>query len=127
MELENVLDLGSVRGLFNPILPQGKKLWGCLIEDMIKWDWKRFTGISNAEYAMLTVGPARKKARTQAVSDWRSRMSETIQHRHDWIHNCGRPKSAIRTLSAGQAHARVREVRAVVEAVDDHLMMHRVV
>ena len=127
MEKENVLDLGSVTGLLNPVLPKAHKLWVNAMEPIISNGWIRLTGIDGASYRALADDKARKKARVTSVNVMKARVKETIQMRHDWIHNCGRPKSAVMRLTVNQAVARVREVRSVVEAVDDHLMLHRVV
>ena len=57
MERENVLDLDRVTELFNPVLPQGKKLWLNVIEPIISRNWKRLTGINKTEYRQLTTEP----------------------------------------------------------------------
>ena len=126
MEKENVLDLDRVTELFNPVLPEGETLWPNIMHRIIAQDWKRLTGIGKRDYGAL---PSRDqtKARKAAVRVMKDRVGETIQLRHDWIHNCGRPKNAIQTLTPAQAKARIREVRAVIEIVDEHLMSHRVV
>lgn len=124
MENENVLDLGVVTGLFNPVLPQGKTLWENAMEPIIRHDWKRLTGLHWSDYQAIE----RKKrpgARRTAVKTMKARIKTTIQYRHDWIHNCGRPKSKVQTLTPQQAVERIREVHAVVVTFDDHLMAHR--
>jgi hypothetical protein len=126
MERENVLDLDRVTELFNPILPKGERLWSNVMDRIIDRDWRRLTGISKKDYRALP-GRDQLNARKTAVGVMKGRVGETIQFRHDWIHNCGRPKIAIQRLTSGQAKARVREVRAVIEGVDEHLMTHRVV
>ena len=126
MERENVLDLDRVTELFNPVLPKGEKLWPNIMGRIIDEDWKRLTGIRKRDYRNLSSSD-QTNARKTAVGVMKGRVGETIQFRHDWIHNCGRPKNAIRRLTSGQAKARIREVRAVIEGVDDHLMLYRVV
>lgn len=126
MERENVLDLNRVADLFNPVLPKGQKLWPSVMGPIIHMDWKRLTGMGTARYQSL--GSKEKAgARASAVGTMKKRLKGTIQIRHDWIHNCGRPKSVIRQLTVNQADARIREVRLIVETVDQHLMAHRVV
>ena len=126
MERENVLDLDRVKELFNPVLPKGEKLWPNVMDRVISRDWKRLTGIGKREYRTLSRGD-QAKARKAAVKAMKDRVGDTIQLRHDWIHNCGRPKNAIRKLTPNQAKARIREVRAVIEVVDEHLISHRIV
>jgi hypothetical protein len=127
MERGNVLELDLVTALFNPVLPKGKTLWPNVMEPIIDKDWKRLTRIGRRDYRRLPVGKHKAKARKAAVRAMKERFGEIIQIRHDWIHNCGRPKNAVQTVTSEQAKARIREVRAVVEVVDEHLMAHRIV
>ena len=124
MEKENILHMTQVKKMFNPVLPTGQKLWPSVMEPLIMNDWKRLTGISKSEYLALP-GSSRKGARTASVKAVRTRIASTIQLRHDWIHNCGRPKVAILQMTRDQAVARIREVRALVTALDTHLIRHR--
>lgn len=124
MERENVLDLDKVRELFNPVLPDGKKLWESAMAPLIDRNWKRLTGTTRSAYSALS--PTQQaNARKAVAASVKRRIGDTIQIRHDWIHNCGRPKNAVRPLTPDQASARIREIRLLVESVDHHIMDHR--
>ena len=124
MEKESVLSVEGVKDLFNPVLPAGRKLWPAVMDPLMQKGWKRFTGMAKAEYLAVAEGE-RERLWTGAAEKVKVRIQSTIQLRHDWVHNCGRPKSAIKALGPQQALACVREVRAVVEAIDSHLGEHR--
>lgn len=125
MEKENVLSLSRVDEMFNPILPSGKKLWADFIPTIIDLGRKRLSGPrTNAEIAALT-GKQKEKATRKAISTMKGRISEIAQIRHDWIHNCSRPKSAIGKLGHQAAELRIRDVKDVVTALDDHIETNR--
>lgn len=125
MERENVLDMDNAKGLFNPVLPKGMTLWADVMEPVIKLNWKRLTGSTWADYSSLESDKARAGARSEAAKKMKERLKSTIQYRHDWIHNCGRPKQAVASLTKGAASQRVGEIREIVRIVDDHLMTNR--
>ena len=124
MEKESVLSVEGVKDLFNPVLPDGSKLWPAVMDPLMQKGWKRFTGKTKAEYVGMA-SSEREKLWTGATEKVKARIQQTIQLRHDWVHNCGRPKSKIKALGPQQARARIREVRAVVDAVDCHLGKYR--
>lgn len=126
MERENVLSLDTVEHLFNPVLPKGQKLWASAMEPIIAQNWKRLTGTYLRDYRILS-SKSQKGARGTAAKQMKKRIKETIQYRHDWIHNCGRPRSTVQTLSVGQALERMRDLKVVVTTFDKHLMDHRLV
>ena len=61
----------------------------------------------------------------KAVSTIANRLGTIIQIRHDWVHNCGRPKSSVVTYTHGEAEVRIKHVQVFVEELDDHLEEHR--
>ncbi len=125
MEKEHMYSVSRVPDAFNPILPPGEKLWQDIIEVFIKLNRKRLTGINWPSYDGL-VGRAKEKARTKATSRLMRRLGTTVQHRHDWIHNCGRPKDAIKDLTEGQARVRINEIQVFVTRIDSHIEKHRI-
>ena len=92
--------------------------------NLIDKDWKRLTGIRKKEYED-SHGKSKEQATKSAINTMKERIQDSIQLRHDWVHNCGRPDKVVKELTPNQATARIREIRAVVEAVDDHLMDYR--
>jgi len=134
MERDNMLAVSRIESMFNGILPPGQRLWDCMVGPFLQHRRKRFTGDRTAAdiAALAAVRPmtsaAQKRlneARKAVTARARSRISSTVQLRHDWIHNCGRPKTSIVTKSSSRAWTHVREVGWFVVALDDHLDQHR--
>lgn len=126
MEKNNMLSIGRIKSQFNPILPDSQKLWQRFVDKLIAYDYKRFTGIYKSELDKLS-GQELGKARKKAINHFKQRVGNTIQKRHDWIHNCGRPKVAIKDLTHQQALERIREVGILVREFDVHIRDHRLV
>ncbi len=124
MERDSMLNISRIDELFNPALPDRQKLWSTLIDALIPYGLKRITKYSEAEVSSLSgskLGEAKKKAAGQL----KRRLGETVQLRHDWIHNCGRPKSAVTKLTKGVARSRIQELALIVSEFDDHIQQHR--
>jgi hypothetical protein len=124
MERDNMLSIARISDQFNGILPPTQKLWVGLINKLIAIDSKRFTGTTPSELSQLS-GKDLEKKKKKAIYLFQERIKNTVQFRHDWAHNCGRPKSAIQKLTYNQAAARVQEIRTLVEAFDDHIQANR--
>jgi hypothetical protein len=124
MERGNMLTMSRVPEQFNGVLPDSHKLWVGLIDRLIGFGYKRLTGVTGPEVNKLSGKPL-EQAKKRAIKTFFNRISDTIQIRHDWAHNCGRPKTAIKTFSHAQARDRIREIRLFVTAFDDHLQQHR--
>lgn len=125
MEKDNMLSVSRIESMFNPILPDQQKLLSSLVPTLIDYGWKKFTGPnSNAEIDALT-GKPKEKATKKSISVLKERIGETIQIRHDWIHNCGRPKSSVKDYTDRQACERIREIKSLIVEFDDHIEAHR--
>lgn len=124
MERDNMLSIPRVKEEFNGILPQSHKLWVGIMDELIACDCKKFTGITRAELSSLS-GKSLEKAKKNATAKFDQRIKETVQLRHDWVHNCGRPKSAVKVPPPKQAADRLREVKSFVTVFDDHIQTHR--
>jgi hypothetical protein len=124
MERDSMLTVSRIDDHFNGILPRSHKLWAGLIDQLINYNSKRLTKVTSSEANKLS-GKDKENAKKQAIAKFKSRVSDTVQLRHDWAHNCGRPKSSIRTLTHNQAKARIKELKVFVEAFDDHIEAHR--
>jgi hypothetical protein len=125
MERDNLLQVGRLKELFNPALPTGQKLWADLAPAYVKVDRKGLTGFRKAEYGALT-GKARSDAPKQVAAAVLKRMATIIQRRHDVVHNCDRPKTAVKPLKLTTARAILRDVHDFVTVLDDHLQLHRI-
>lgn len=127
MEKEDVLSLSRLEDCFNGILPGNQKLWNALIPKLLSHNLKRLTRINAAEFAAVANGVPKQMAEKQIIAAVKARIGKIIQFRHDWIHNCGRPKNAIIDLTSGRAMARIRDIRLFIEDFDEHLTTHRLV
>lgn len=126
MEKDNMLSLSRLEDCFNGILPNHKKLWLDFVPVLAAHNLARLTKHVESDLAVLA-GDALVQAKKQIAEAVKTRLGTTIQIRHDWIHNCGRPKNAIQDLTHGQAKARIRDIRLFIEDLDNHLDSHRVV
>lgn len=124
MERDNMLSISRVKDEFNGILPSSHKLWGGLVNELIACNYKKFTKVTQADTIELS-GKRLESAKKKAIASFQERIGATVQLRHDWVHNCGRPKVAILVPPYGQVVARLKEVRAFVTAFDDHIQAHR--
>jgi hypothetical protein len=124
MERENILSLRRIDDMFNPILPTGQKIWAEFVPALIALGRKRLTGITPSEMAALT-GSRKGDATKKAATAVRDRIAGISQIRNDWIHNCARPKTAIQEWTHGEAATRIRDVKDVIYALDDHIEAHR--
>jgi hypothetical protein len=124
MEKENLLQLGRLKGLFNPALPSGHKLWHDLTQDFVALDRKRFAGIRKSAYAALT-GQARGEGPRNVQAAVLKRMGEIVQRRHDIVHNCDRPKTAKQRLSLPKGEKMLADVQDFVTILDQHLDAYR--
>ena len=127
MEKDNMLSISRLEDSFNPILPLSAKIWVDLIPVLASIGSNRLRGPKNWIQIQALSGKSREKATKAAISAARKRLGKIIQVRHDWIHNCGRPKLAIQTYSKGQSKEYIRDVKAVIECLDDHIEQHRLV
>jgi hypothetical protein len=125
MERENVLSLSKINEMFNPILPDGQKLWADFIPALLSLGRKTLTGPKNASEIGTLSGTAKTQATKKAISSVQLRIKSIAQIRHDWIHNCSRPKNAVKSYTHGEAAGRIRDIRDVVVALDDHIEYYR--
>ena len=125
MERDNMLAISRIPDEFNPILPTGQKLWTCISGDLAWWGARRFTKYTYPDLVKAT-GTRYAKVRKEIASNAIRRIGESVQIRHDWVHNCGRPKSAVATLSYGQANTRINEIGWLASCFEDHIESHRI-
>lgn len=125
MEKDNFLSISRVNEMFNPILPSGQKLWPEFIGKMLNHQLKHLTGPKTAAKIAALSGKDKEIATKKAISTLKERIAAIIQIRHDWIHNCARPKTAIAKYTDGEARSRVRDIRLFIETFDNHIETHR--
>lgn len=124
VERDNLLRISRLEEMLNGVLPSGQKLWHGFIDTLAGHNYKRFTKHTAKDLARLS-GKKLADARAEAIKTFKGRLAATIQLRHDWIHNCGRPKEAIQALTDGEAAVRILEIRLFTRGLDDHMATHR--
>jgi len=125
MERDDLLSISRVEDMFNPVLPSGQKLWADFIGAMLDHGRKHLTGPMTAAEIAALAGKGKEAATKKAIYTLKKRIGAIIQIRHDWIHNCARPKTAIARFTDGEARVRQGDIRLFVETFDDHVEAHR--
>ncbi|QDU79319.1 hypothetical protein Pla110_10270 [Polystyrenella longa] len=124
MERNNMLSISIIHEHFNPILSSDHKLWGDFIPILIAKNRKRFTKVVPDDLLGLN-NEKTLKLRKSAIAAVKKRIGSIVQIRHDWIHNCGRPKSSINKYSKGQAKAFVNDIKTLVQELDKFIEDNR--
>ncbi|MCL1524578.1 hypothetical protein [Xanthomonas nasturtii] len=124
MGRQNILSISLVDDLFNPILPPAQKLWLSYIPILIAHNRVRLTKHTSTTIAGLAGKPL-EAAKKQATSALKKRIGSIVQDRHDWIHNCARPKSAIKQTNTNAALRAIDDIKLFVTTIDDHVETHR--
>lgn len=127
MDRDFMYSLSRLDEAFNGILPTGAKLWDSIVDALAALGRVRFTRHLTADLAAFAAGKPREDARKQVISRVRSRIGITVQFRHDWIHNCSRPKAALVNYTNGEARAAMNEIQSLVDICETHLEAHRIV
>lgn len=105
IEDETVLSISKIKKLFNHFFHSTRKLFSS--PEFDRWvlhrDWQqRLFGINKTAYRRLT-GRALTTGRTNASNHFGNRFEYVFKRRHDCIHNCDRPRSAIDTTHVQSA------------------------
>lgn len=100
IEDESVLSIDKIKKLFNHFFRKTHKLFST--DQFDRWilhdDWQqRLFGINKTDFRALTGTVDLAARRNGAVEHFKKRFKYIFQRRHDCIHNCDRPKSAIDT------------------------------
>lgn len=126
MEKDNMYSLSRLNDVFNGILPGGQKLWVGIVPQLAALGRRRFTKHRAADLAALTGIPL-QNAQKEVVGSVKKRIGITVQFRHNWIHNCARPKGAILNYTDGEAKAAMNEIKSLVDIFEAHIEAHRLV
>ena len=124
MERDNMYSLSRLDDVFNGILPIGQKLWLGILPQLAALGRRRFTRFTAADLAALHGQPLHN-AQKALISSVKARIGLTVQFRHDWIHNCARPKGAIANYTNGEARAAMNEIKSLVDIFEAHVEAHR--
>lgn len=126
MERENMQQVRKISGHLNPALPSTSHLWNSVVMDYVKLNRKRLTRLTTKDF--IGMNPkVQKNLRGDAAGAMISRIEEVVQRRHDIVHNCDRPKTALQHITASQAKKMVTDIRDFVVILDDHVAKYRVV
>jgi hypothetical protein len=126
MEKDFLYSLSRLDEAFNGILPSGQKLWDGIVDALAALGRRRFTTHLTMDLAALTNKPL-QDARKKVIATVKNRIAITVQFRHDWIHNCSRPKAAIVNRTHGEARTAINEIKSFVEIFETHIEAHRIV
>jgi hypothetical protein len=124
MEKDNMYSLSRLADAFNGSLPIGQKLWTALVPQLTALGRRRFTRHLTADLAALSGKPL-QDAQKEVIASVKERIGLTVQFRHDWIHNCARPKGTIVNYTDGQAKAAINEIKSLIEILETHIEAHR--
>jgi hypothetical protein len=121
MERQNVLSLKEVQKLFNHFFRAQNKLF----TDTVLDDWlksaqaaDRLFGIPKAKYLTLR-GVAKADALKSAKTHLERRFKQVFQKRHDCIHTCDRPRTAIQQIgTSGTVMNVIRDIEFLVVHCD---------
>lgn len=125
MARDNMLSISRVPSAFNGILPKEQKLWVAVLPTYVGHGRRRLTGNASLTQLQSKNVQTREKAEKVARGTIEKRIGGIIQVRHDWIHNCGRPKVGIATFTHGEARARIGDVKRFMVGLDIHIDTHR--
>ncbi|WP_135503043.1 hypothetical protein [Roseovarius aestuariivivens] len=123
IEKESVLSIQQIKDLLNIFCREHHKL--LTQESVESWilhaDTKqRHFGISKQAYQQTPAG-GKAKLKKNALEKFGRRMQSVFQRRHDCIHNCDRPKSAVQPISADAAQKALEDVSFLVNRCTDHM------
>lgn len=124
MERNNMYSLSRLDDVFNGILPAGQKLWVGIVPQLARLGRRRFTKHLTGDLNGCT-GKALQVAQNEVVASVKKRIGGTVQFRHDWIHNCARPKGTIMNYTDGEAKAAMSEIKSLVDIFDAQIEAHR--
>lgn len=123
VEKENVLSFSQIRSLFNHFFPNGR---GLLSRDrVLAWITdpqakRRHFDISAAELTL--VAPANLDAtKERALRHFEARFDSIFQRRHDCIHCCDRPKSAVRAINMPATQKKIEDIEFLVNRCHSEL------
>lgn len=123
IERESVLSIQQIKDLLNIFCREQHKL---LTQETVE-TWilhpammQRHFGISQQAYGQMSA--QQKPAAKKRALEWFGRRMQTIfQRRHDCIHNCDRPKTAIQSISIEPTVKALDDVSFLVNRCTDHM------
>ena len=116
-----MLSLEKIKKLFNHFFRNGHKILNQDAIDnlIVHTDAKsRLFGITGTQYRRLS--PADKnKAKADSVTHMEEHFEEIFQRRHDCIHNCDRPKTALQGIAPENVQKAIDDIHFLVARCHD--------
>lgn len=103
IEKDNVLSIQKIKRLFNVFCRDSHKLFTADGQPLERWidkqqNMHRLFGFQRTRYRQAANGAPKAQLRKEAIDKIDRRLGMIMQRRHDCIHNCDRPKYAIKNL-----------------------------
>lgn len=123
VEKQSVLSLSEIKTLFRRFCRASNKL---LVQANVE-SWivdqhatKRLWGVTRTNYLALTA-EAKRSTRESALKTFERRIDQIFQRRHDCIHSCDRPRTAVQSLTSDEADKAIRDLKFLVQRCQAHL------
>ena len=116
IENENVLSLETIKKLFNHFFRDKRKI--LTTQTIEAWILHprakcRLFGITSTQYRALN-SQRKKVACETAITQFNQLFEEIFQRRHDCIHNCDRPRTALQRISNIQVKKILEDIEFLV-------------
>ena len=124
IEDENVLSLEKIKKLFNHFFRDNSKIIN--VATVEKWilhpkSKSRMFGITPTRYRALN-SSQKGHAKKPALDKFQSVFEEIFQRRHDCIHNCDRPKSALQGITPTSSKKCIENVVFLVSRSEEAIV-----
>lgn len=124
MEDQNVLSLERIKNLFNHFFREDYKIF--TERTIEKWILHRqakvrLFGITRTAFRALA-GPPKNRAKKDALKQFQDCFEQFFQRRHDCIHNCDRPRTALQEINDVTVEKRIQDVTFLVERCHEALI-----
>lgn len=123
IEKESVLSIEQIKNLFNVFCRNGHKIMtAATIEPWILHgnSKQRYFGVTRHSYTAATY-QAKATLRESALKQFVNRAQTLFQRRHDCIHNCDRPKTALQSITPRSSEKAIDDMAFLVGRCIDHL------
>lgn len=128
IEKDNVLSVTKIKDLFNVFFREGHKLFNSDGAPLHRWierqqTMNRLFGFQRTQYRKANL-PAKSVLRKSAIKQLEERMSMIFQRRHDCIHNCDRPKTAVvdRNITSTYVRDVISDIEYIVKRCQEDLV-----
>jgi len=128
IEKDNVLSINKIKELFNVFFRKGHKLFTSDGTPLDRWislqqSKHRIFGFTRTQYRAAN-GTAKHKLKENALEHLENRFNKIFQRRHDCIHNCDRPKTAIqrKNVSPTYIHDVISDIEYIVNRCHEEFL-----